>query len=136
MLREIKQRFYAMRNGIVADALRKGGIPHKIIFGLQVPQLAEIARDLGPNLELAQALWGDAEVRESRLLACYLFPVEEIDAETALALATQVSTPEESNMLAFRLLKRLPFAGELLERMKETDGIPAHTVQALANHLS
>ena len=42
-LQQIKSRFMAMRNGIVADALRKGGMPHKVIFGLNVPQLSEIA---------------------------------------------------------------------------------------------
>lgn len=136
MLKDIKQRFYAMRNGIVADALRKGGMPHKVIFGLQVPQLAEIARELGPNAVLAQALWDDSDVRESRLLACYLFPLEEISVEKAVELASQTRTPEESNMLAFRIFRRLNNAYQILQAMKMEETIPHHAIEALTNHLS
>lgn len=136
MLREIKQRFYAMRNGIVADALRKAGTPHKIIFGLQVPQIAEIARDYQPDYELAEALWEDSDVRESRLLACYLYPHDQIDSDKVLALAAQSRTPEESNMLAFRIFRRLPTALQELSRMQAATGIPEHAIQALQNHLS
>ena len=43
-IKEIKHSFLAFRNGIVSDTLRKAGMPYGIIFGLQLPQLAEIAR--------------------------------------------------------------------------------------------
>ena len=38
-IRQIKSDFFSLRNGEIADTLRKAGSPYKIIFGLQMPQL-------------------------------------------------------------------------------------------------
>ncbi len=135
-LQPIKKDFFVFRNGIVADTLRKAGMPHKVIFGLQIPQIAAIAKDLTPSSELAEALWNDSEVRESRILATYLFPVDEMSLEKAFWLLGSVRTPEESDMLAFRLLKRLPFASEILKEAEKDPGIPEYAVASLRNHLS
>lgn len=135
-LQAIKKEFFTFRNGIVADTLRKAGMPYKVIFGLQIPQIAAIARGQVPSMELADALWEDKEVRESRILATYLFPVSEISGEKAIALLRSVTTPEESDMLAFRLLKRLPFAEEILKEIEKDSQIPEYAVASLRNHLS
>ena len=42
----IKRRFFAMRNGIVADTIRKAGFDYRMIFGLNLPQLKDIAAEL------------------------------------------------------------------------------------------
>ncbi|MDE7376526.1 MAG: hypothetical protein K2N16_06735, partial [Muribaculaceae bacterium] len=68
-MQTLKRSMYAMRNGIVADALRKGGCPHKMVFGVNLPQLAEIARNFGKNREVAEQLWADTSTRESMMLA-------------------------------------------------------------------
>lgn len=137
MLSGIKRNFFAMRNGILADALRKGGIPHKMIFGLQIPQIAEMARAIGRNPELAETLWSDREVRESRILATYLFGYspEEISIDRAIELASDTRTSEEADMLAFRLFRNLGFAPELLERMRCESSVPEWAAVALARFL-
>lgn len=134
-IQAIKKQFFAFRNGIIADALRKQS-SYGVIFGLQVPQIAEIARGLVPSMELADALWADENVRESRILATYLFPIPETDREKALTLAAQAKTIEEADMLAFRLLKRLPFAHDLQEAMESRNDISDYMKKTLANHLS
>lgn len=133
-MQQIKHHFFTYRNGVVAETLRRYGDPHKTIFGLSVPQLAEIARGIGTNNDMAEELWNDKNVRESRLLATYLFNPEEIDMETAVALATDVVCQEEADMLTFRLLKRLPFAKELLGRLEKADGCEK-VVKSLIAHL-
>ena len=55
--------------------------------------------------------------------------------DRALALAADVMTREEADMLAFRLLKRLPFAHRLLQRMKDDGGYDM-TLKALEAHLT
>lgn len=134
-MQEIKKQFFIYRNGAVADTLRRYGIPHKVIFGLQVPQIASIAHGLTPSLALARELWNDAEVRESRLLSAYLFPLEEVSEEEAFELSLSVRTQEEADMLAFRLLKRLPFAAALLDRLGATP-CGELAAKALAAHLA
>lgn len=113
-LQGIKRQFMAYRNGIVSDTLRRAGMDcYKVIFGLNVPQLAHIAGTLRQSTELADALWADSGVRESRLLAVYIFPPKEVSEEKAFRLMAETQTQEEADMLAFRLLRRLPFLDSL-----------------------
>lgn len=114
-LKEIKQLFFSFRNGLVAEAFRKIDTPYVTVFGLQVPQLAEIARQAGTDHELAIKLWAESGCRESRLLACWLFDCDKITKDDAVRLASEASTREETDILCFRLLRRLSFASELKE---------------------
>ena len=52
----VKRRFFALRNGIIADTLRRAGDPHTIIFGLTLPQLREVAEATGKDDALAALL--------------------------------------------------------------------------------
>lgn len=104
-IQEVKKEFFTYRNGMLADTLRKAGYPHKVIFGLNVPQLDAIARQIGFDQDLALQLWDDSEVRESRLLACWLFDPKITTVELAQRLAEECRTPEERDILKFRLLK-------------------------------
>ena len=120
----IRKEFYAYRNGLLADTLRKGGLQQKYIFGLQLPQIKEIAERYRPSgaaesAELSRALWGDRECREARLLSCHLMPPSEMTQEEALAWALDVATREEADILAFRLLRHLPSAAETAAKLKE-----------------
>ena len=109
------------RNGIIADTLRKAGMPHSIIFGLQLPQISAIAREYAPSMELATELWEDKNVRESRLLACYLFPADFMTEEKCLELAESIQTKEEADILCFRLMRRVPFAETLSLKLTAND---------------
>lgn len=123
-IKNAKHLFMTFRNGIIAETLRKAGMPYKIIFGLQIPQISEIAKELIQNLSteeissLADELWNDKSVRESRLLACYLFKPEDTSYEKAKYLANDTITNEECDILCFRILKKLPFAAELADNLQ------------------
>ena len=52
-IQEVKHRCYAMRNGAVADTMRRLGAPYRVIFGVNLPQLKEIASDIQPDAALA-----------------------------------------------------------------------------------
>ena len=128
-IREIHHKFFGFRNGVVAKAFLDAGAPYKRIFGLQLPQIGEIARETGKDDALAEALWEESDCREARLLSCYLFNPENLAMDKALALAREVKTREEADILTWRLLRNLPYAHELLERL---DG---YTAEALARNL-
>ncbi len=126
MIKKIKQQFFALRNGIIADTFRKAGSSYSVIFGLQIPQISEIAVNLLAELptterdNLADELWDDKNVRESRLLAPYIYNKESVSMEKALALASETSTSEESDILAFRLLRFLPFRQSLHQQLQQS----------------
>lgn len=135
-LRNIKQQFYVYRNGMMAESLRTSGNPCKVIFGLNIPQIAEIARSIKATHEQALTLWNDKEVRESRIIATYLFKADAISKIEAIKLIEDVRTPEEADMLSFRLLKHLPFAHELVsEYSQNTNPLLAYLSRSLSRHL-
>lgn len=123
-LREIKHLFFTYRNGEIAAVLKKGGMDYRMIFGLQVPQIADIARRFGQSMDLAEALWKDSDVRESRILASYIFPPAETDMQLALRISKEIATREEADMMAFRLFRRLPFASELADAIEGDEEHP------------
>jgi 3-methyladenine DNA glycosylase AlkD len=137
-IKEIKHYFMTYRNGIVADTLRSAGMTcYRIIFGLNVPQLAEVSRRYQQSIELAQALWADKGVRESRLLAAYIFPPQEITFEYACSLVDDLMTNEEADMLCFRLLKRLDFAQQIVDHYKDAEAqLQRYCSQLLLRHIS
>lgn len=76
-LQRVKRRFFAMRNGMLADQMRRGGLNYRVNFGLNLPQLKDIAAEIatgwglnsGEIVDLADTLWDNVNTRESRLLA-------------------------------------------------------------------
>ena len=82
-MQTVKRHFFAMRNGIIADTLRRAGSPFKIIFGLNLPQLMDIAESTPHSAELATRLWNNSSTRESMLLAPMIYPRDKFDADTA-----------------------------------------------------
>lgn len=117
----VKRRFFAMRNGAVAASLRAMGAPYRIIFGLQLPQIAEIARDFAPDAELAAQLWANTSTRESMLMAPMLFEVGGVPPDTAMELATSATTAEVADILCLKLLSRLPFAWSMVEALRDSE---------------
>lgn len=140
-MKEIRQRFFALRNGLLADTLRKGGMNYKYIFGLQLPQLKAIADEFRPAspdeaAALARALWADTDCREARLLGCHLMPASEMTRDEALNWAGSLQTREEGDILVFRLLRHLPFASDLIVEL-ESSGSPLlrHAANSLKSFL-
>lgn len=117
-LQEIHHRFFSLRNGIIAKALHDGGLPHKRIFGLQLPQLAAIARETGFDETLSETLWQEKDCRESRLLSIYLADPSLISKEKALEKAFDVLSREEADILAWRLLSKTPYAATLPDELQ------------------
>lgn len=121
-LQQVKRHFFAMRNGIIADALRRGGSPFKIIFGLNLPQIAEMALEYGPDIELAHRLWENRSTRESMLLAPMLIDPETFSPEEANKWLSEIPTPEVADNLCHKLLRRLPYAYDIaIKSMQSND---------------
>lgn len=120
-LKDVKQRFFALRNGLLADMLRKQTAdPHRMIFGLNLPQLREIAAETGKDAVLADALWADKDCRESRLLAPMVCPFESL----RFNWLKEVRTEEEADILCHRLLRHQPGAAEAAAKLADESEDP------------
>ena len=109
-----------MRNGIIADTLRNAGSPFRIIFGLNLPQLVEIAGECGKSTELAELLWQNNSTRESMLLAPMLVEEQHFTLNDSLRWIDSIPSAEVADILCHRLLRKVPYAWTLAEQLIST----------------
>ncbi|MDO4971716.1 MAG: DNA alkylation repair protein [Bacteroidales bacterium] len=121
ILKETRKQFFAYRNGIIADSLRKNGDPHTMIMGCQITDIAQIASTITPNKEIAEAFWTDTKHRECRMIAPMLYPESEMTEATAIDWAASVECEEIADVLCHRLLRKLPFAEKLFYALQTSD---------------
>lgn len=114
---EIKKEFFAYRNGIVADMLRKNGDPHAFVMGCQLVDVISIAQRIEHTVDMASAMWSDKKHRECRMIAPMLYPAHLMNEETALQWALDIECNEIADVVCHRLLRKLPFAPTLAMRL-------------------
>ena len=124
MVREMRKEFFAFRNGIVADKLRKAGDPHSVIMGcllVDVQAIAQRTREAINDKEalkaIASELWADTKSRECRLAAPMLYPADEMSLEQALQWCHTVETVEIADNLCHKLLRHIPEADTLFRQL-------------------
>ena len=124
ILREIRKEFFAFRNGIIADKLRKAGDPHSMIMGcllVDVIAIAQRSREAINDEEnlaaIAQELWNDTNSRECRLAAPMLYPIRLMTNDMARQWCETVETVEVADNLCHKLLRQLPDAGSLFRQL-------------------
>ncbi len=122
--REIRKEFFAFRNGIVADKLRKAGDPHTMIMGcllVDVQAIVQRQREAIDDAEtlkaLALELWNDTNSRECRLAAPMLYPAELMTLEQSLQWCLSVETIEVADNLCHKLLRHIPDADTLFRQL-------------------
>lgn len=127
-MRGIRKEFFAFRNGIVADKLRKAGDPHSMIMGCLLVDIQGIAQrqreSIGDTVQLAaiaSELWRDTHSRECRLAAPMLYPADEMRLDTALEWCDSVETTEVADNLCHKLLRHTNEADTLFRRLIAQD---------------
>ena len=116
ILRDIRKEFFAFRNGIIADKLRKANDPHPVIMGCLLTDIVTITRG-------TEELWSDTNSRECRLAAPMLYPVERMTSETALQWCQSVESTEVADNLCHKLLRYIDGSDELV-RLLISDAKP------------
>ena len=111
-LRFIKQSLRGMMNGVVSQSMRAKGLTYKVNFGVEMPRLCEFAAELPHTSALAAALWKE-DIRECRLLAGMLQPIESFPADLAEVWVEQMRFPEEAAFTVLHLFSRLPYASTI-----------------------
>lgn len=120
VLSAIHARFRQLRNGEIVDNLAAQGITYRIAWGLESYRLREIALEQEQSVELAEALWAE-DVRESKMLATRLFPIEEMSIEKAKCWIADTKYIELADQMCMNLLAKLPFAMTLAEELSAKD---------------
>ena len=110
-VKEIKQSFRLMMDGMIASSMRQKGLDYKLNWGATLPRLKEKADEIGKNYNLAIALWKE-NVRECKILATMIMPAEEMLPEVADIWMEQTDSQEIAEQAAFNLYQYLPYAPE------------------------
>lgn len=108
-VKEIKQSFRLMMDGMVAKSMRDKGLEYKLNWGATLPRLREKADEIGKNYDLAIALWKE-NVRECKVLATMIMPAERMLSEVADIWMEQTPNLEIAEQAAFNLYQYLPYA--------------------------
>ena len=110
-LYDIKTQFRLAMNGVVSKSMRDKGLDYKVNFGVELPRLKEIAGYYPKNHQLAQALWKE-NIRESKILAGLLQPVESFIPELADIWVEDMCYPEIAELTCMNLFQYLPYASQ------------------------
>ena len=110
-IKEIKKQFRLFMNGVVSQSMRDKGLDYKLNFGIELPRLKEIAAKFEKNHDVAQALWKE-NIRECKILAGLLQPVETFYPEIADIWVEEMRYPEIAELTCMNLFQNLPYASE------------------------
>ena len=110
-IKEIKQSFRQMMDGMVATSMRQKGVQYKLNWGATLPRLKAKADEIGKNYELAVALWKE-NVRECKILATMLMPADEVLPEVIDIWMEQTDCQEIAEQASFNLYQYLPYAAD------------------------
>ena len=110
-VKEIKQSFRQMMDGSIAASMRDKGVNYHLNWGATLPRLKEKATEIGPNYDLAIALWKE-NVRECKILATMIMPADKVLPEVIDIWVEQIDAIEIAEQASFNLFQHLPFAAE------------------------
>lgn len=108
---QIKKELRANMNGIASEAMGRKSEDYRVNFGVEIPRLHNIASEFEASHELAQQLWKES-VRECRILATILQPVDSFLPEIADIWVDDIRTLELAQVASLNLFSRLPYASD------------------------
>lgn len=108
--KDIRNALRLSMDGFISQNMRQKGLHYGINFGLTLEYIERQARQLPKDKELADYLIS-REVRELKLIAHHIYPVETLDFTLATSLASRsFSNPELRDCIAKHLFDRVPNA--------------------------
>ena len=114
-VREIKQSFRLLMNGVSAQSMRQKGLDYHLNWGVSLPHLQEMAAGYEKDYELAIALWKE-DIRECKILATLLMPADQMPKEVAEIWMEQIRSQEMAEMCALHVFQYLNDASMLAFR--------------------
>ena len=108
-LKAIKTQLRLAMNGAASQSMREKGLVYKLNFGEELPRIKEIAALFPRDHQLAQALWKE-EIRECKILATLLQPIESFYPESADMWGERITTQEIAELASMNLFQHLPYA--------------------------
>lgn len=114
VLRKIRTDLRLSMNGIVATSMREKGLTYRMIFGVDIPTIKQIAGRYESGTTLAEVLWNE-DVREMKILATMLYPSVFLTKATAERWVRGITNQEMREQVCKNLFQEVDFADELVK---------------------
>lgn len=114
LIKQIRTDLRLSMNGAVSASMRNKGVNYKMNFGVSTPRIKQISEKYSKDKLLAEALWKE-DVRELKILATMLYPLEQYTKEDANNWILDNYDQEMREQLCMNLFQNLLFADELVE---------------------
>ncbi len=111
-IKHIRKQLRLAMNGVISNSLREKGMNYKLIFGVPLPEIKQIAAGYESDAELARMLWQE-DVREMKILATLLFPAEAMTHAEACRWVNEIPYPEIAEQCCNNLFPKLTDAASL-----------------------
>lgn len=109
---EIRNKLRLVMNGPAFKSMQDAGIRYKLNYGVELPRLKKIASEYMKNGALAASLWKQ-DVRECKILAALLQPVEEFLPDMADLWVEQTEFPDLAEVCSMYLFSKMKYASIL-----------------------
>jgi 3-methyladenine DNA glycosylase AlkD len=120
ILQKIRTDLRLSMNGVIASSMRSKGIDFRMIFGVEIPKLKQIAASYKSDKILAEALW-EEDVREMKILATMLFPPDKLTKEAADRWVTGIVNQEIREQICKNLFQEVDFSDDLVREWARSD---------------
>lgn len=108
---DVVKRLEALANPSAIEGMARFGITGAKVYGVSVPDLRALAKEIGRDHLLAQRLWGQGS-REARILATIVADPQLLSETQAEAWALDFDSWEVCDQCCINLLERTPYAYE------------------------
>ncbi len=119
LFKEVSRRIFRLQNGRSLDSMERIGADTRDRSG-QVISLKNLAGQYQPDLRLAQLLWGTKK-REEQIVACFLFPVQELITETITQLLQYCYNFEIAEYFGTLVLSKLENVKQMVNEYLNSD---------------
>lgn len=106
---EILDRLKSLGDPAAVEGMDRFGIRTTRALGVSMPQLQEIAREIGKQHPLALTLWNSA-VHEARILACLIDEPDKVTEDQMEGWAKEFDSWDLCDQCCSKLFDRTPFA--------------------------
>lgn len=101
---EIKRSFRLRMNGVVSASMRQKGVQGYLNWGIQFPELKQMAQQYDKDYDLALALWKE-NVRECKILSTLLMPPHTMPQDMVSLWMEQIESQEIAEYATYNVFQ-------------------------------
>jgi len=120
-VRDILEKLKQCADPTAAEGMARVAITGNRVYGVKIPVLRKLAKDIGKNHDLARELWR-IDSRETRILAAFVDDPKRVTEEQMESWVVDFDSWEVCDQCVMSLFRATPLAWEKAAAWSERDG--------------